>query len=105
MLCLVAVMCVGAGFAQEKKAKAEKKIVTTVFCTDIDCEGCARKVYNSIPFEKGVKDCKVDVKAKTVTVGKLSLDHVKKYDAELKAAGIESNVPSPKLLPDYARKF
>ena len=50
MLCLVAVMCVGAGFAQEKKAKAEKKIVTTVFCTDIDCEGCAKKVYNSIPF-------------------------------------------------------
>ncbi|MBR6766724.1 MAG: FAD-binding protein [Clostridia bacterium] len=44
-------------------------------------------------------------KAKTVTVGKLSLDHVKKYDAELKAAGIESDVPSPKLLPDYARKF
>jgi len=44
-------------------------------------------------------------KAKTVTVGKLSLDHVRKYDAELKAAGIESDVPSPKLLPDYTRKF
>lgn len=68
MLCLVAVMCVGAGFAQEKKAKTEKKIVNTTFCTDIDCEGCAKKVYNSIPFEKGVKDVKVDVKAKTVTV-------------------------------------
>lgn len=68
MLCLVAVMSLGVGFAQEKKAKAEKKIVTTTFCTDIDCEGCAKKVYNSIPFEKGVKDVKVDVKAKTVTV-------------------------------------
>ncbi len=68
VLCLLAVMCAGAGFAQEKKAKAEKKYVTTVFCTDIDCEGCAKKVYNSIPFEKGVKDVKVDVKAKTVTV-------------------------------------
>ncbi len=68
VLCLLAVMCAGAGFAQEKKAKAEKKYVTTVFCTDIDCEGCAKKVYNSIPFEKGVKDVKIDVKAKTVTV-------------------------------------
>ena len=73
-------MCVGAGFAQEKKAKAEKKIVTTVFCTDIDCEGCAKKVYNSIPFEKGVKDCKVDVKAKTVTV---QYDAAKNSDAAL----------------------
>ena len=80
MLCLVAVMCVGAGFAQEKKAKAEKKIVTTVFCTDIDCEGCAKKVYNSIPFEKGVTDCKVDVKAKTVTV---QYDAAKNSDAAL----------------------
>ena len=43
-------------------------------------------------------------KAKTVTVGKLTLDHVKKYDAELKAAGIESKTLSPKLLPDYTRQ-
>ena len=68
LFCLVALMSVGVGYAQEKKAKSEKQIVTTVFCTDIDCEGCAKKVYNSIPFEKGVKDVKVDVKAKTVTV-------------------------------------
>ncbi len=80
MFCLVAVMCVGAGFAQEKKAKTEKKVVTTVFCTDIDCEGCAKKVYNSIPFEKGVKDVKVDVKTKTVTV---QYDASKSSDAAL----------------------
>ena len=43
-------------------------------------------------------------KAKDVTVGKLTLDHVKRYDALLKAEGIESDVPSPKLLPDYTRK-
>lgn len=83
MLCLMAVMCTGVGFAQQKKAKAEKKIVTTVFCTDIDCEGCAKKVFNSIPFEKGVKDVKVDVKAKTVTV---QYDASKNSDAELVGA-------------------
>ena len=80
MSCLVALMSVGVGFAQEKKAKAEKQLVTTVFCTDIDCEGCAKKVYNSIPFEKGVKDVKVDVKAKTVTV---QYDSSKSSDAVL----------------------
>ena len=80
VLCLMAVMCAGVGFAQEKKAKAEKQIVTTVFCTEIDCEGCAKKVFNSIPFEKGVKDVKVDVKAKTVTV---QYDSSKNSDAAL----------------------
>ena len=44
-------------------------------------------------------------KAKETTVGKLTLDHVAKYAQELKDAGIESDVPSPKLLPDYTRKF
>ena len=43
-------------------------------------------------------------KAKTVTLGKLTLDHVARYAQELKAAGIDSDVPSPKLLPDYTRK-
>ena len=42
---------------------------------------------------------------KDITVGKLSLAHVEKYADELKAAGIESNTPSPKLFPDYTRKF
>jgi copper chaperone CopZ len=96
MFCLVAVMSVGAGFAQNKKAKTEKQIVTTVFCTDIDCEGCAKKVYNSIPLEKGVKDVKVDVKAKTVTV---QYDAAKNSDAALVGAFTKIKVkaqPQPK---------
>ena len=43
-------------------------------------------------------------KAKSVTVGKLNLDHVKAYAAEMQAAGITSDIVSPMLLPDYARK-
>ena len=42
-------------------------------------------------------------RAKDITVGKLSLEHVKRYDAELKAAGIDSSEPSPRLFPDYTR--
>ena len=48
--------------------KTEKKIATVVFTTDLDCHHCAQKVMNSIPYEKGIKDVKVDVPTKTVTV-------------------------------------
>lgn len=43
-------------------------------------------------------------KCKDVKVGKLTLDHVAKYEKEAKDAGIESDIVSPKLLPDYRRK-
>ncbi|MBR7161717.1 MAG: FAD-binding protein, partial [Clostridia bacterium] len=42
--------------------------------------------------------------AKNVTVGKLTLDHVAKFEQEIEDAGIVTNTVSPKLLPDYTRK-
>lgn len=41
---------------------------------------------------------------KDVTVGKLTLDHISRFEKELSDAGIETEVVSPKLLPDYTRK-
>lgn len=66
-MCLVALFSVGIANAQTPK-KGEKKTVTVEFVTDIDCAGCAKKVTNTIPYEKGVKDVQVDVPTKTVTV-------------------------------------
>ena len=43
-------------------------------------------------------------RSKNVTVGKLSLEHVKKFSQELADAGIHSEKLSPQLLPDYAGK-
>ncbi len=43
-------------------------------------------------------------KSKDVKVGKLTLDHVNKFEAEIKNAGIDTSAVSPKLLPDYTRK-
>ena len=43
-------------------------------------------------------------KAKEVTVGRLTLDHIARFDAERAAAGIVTDAVSPKLLPDYRRK-
>jgi len=41
--------------------------------------------------------------AKKVKLGKLNLDHVKRYEQELKEAGIHTRRISPILLPDYTR--
>ena len=57
-------MCLATVHAQ--KASNEK---TTVFKTDIHCEGCASRIMNNVPsLGKGVKDVKVDVATKEVTV-------------------------------------
>ena len=42
--------------------------------------------------------------AKETTVGKLTLDHVAKFEKEIADAGIATDKVSPKLLPDYTRK-
>ena len=47
--------------------KAEKQITTTVFITDIDYEGCVKKIYDNF-FGKGVKSIKCDVPTKSVAV-------------------------------------
>ncbi len=78
MFCLLAVLSFGVADAMAQKKGGDVK--TTVFVTDIDCEGCAKKVTNSIPFVKGVKDVKVDVPTKTVTV---TYDAAKSDDATL----------------------
>ena len=46
----------------------------------------------------------VAAKYKDVKVGKLTLDHVNAFEKELADAGITTDVVSPKLLPDYARR-
>ena len=43
--------------------------------------------------------------AKKTRKGKLTLDHIEKFEKELKKAGIKTELASPKLLPDYRRKL
>ena len=69
LCCLMAVMALAVNAANDnnKKAKAEKQ--TVVFCTDIDCQGCANKILNNVPvLGKGVEDVKVDLPTKEATV-------------------------------------
>ena len=43
-------------------------------------------------------------KAKNTTVGKLTLAHIEKFEKEISGAGIETEVVSPKLLPNYTNQ-
>ena len=76
--------------------KAEKKIATVVFTTDLDCHHCAQKVMNSIPYEKGIKDVVVDVPTKTVTVkydeAKNSIEALTKAFESIKVKVFKSEV-------------
>lgn len=42
--------------------------------------------------------------SKDVTIGKLTLDHIARFDSEREAAGVVTDRVSPMLLPDYTRK-
>ena len=57
-----------ASAARTNGAKDTKGLATVVFSTNLHCENCKKKIESNIAFEKGVKDIKVDVEAKTVTV-------------------------------------
>lgn len=67
MLCLALAM--GAGITVAATKGAPKKVVTTVFSADVDCDHCAKKIMDNVPsLGKGIKDVQVDVEKKEVTV-------------------------------------
>ena len=79
LFCLALAMGVGVCAAAGKPAA--KKIVTTVFVTDIDCDHCVKKIMNNVPsLGKGIKDVKVDLPKKEVTV---VFDGTKNDDANI----------------------
>ena len=42
--------------------------------------------------------------AEKTTVGKLTLDHIEKFEEEIEKAGIKTDAVSPKLLPNYTKQ-
>ena len=54
MFCLALVM--GLGMCAAAGKPAQKKEVTTVFVTDIDCEHCVKKIMSNVPsLGKGIR--------------------------------------------------
>ncbi len=70
LLAVITVGLLSAGLYAADKKKADIKEVT--FLTSIDCKNCVKKVEAKLPYEKGVKDLKINLDEKTVWI---------KYDA------------------------
>lgn len=52
----------------DKKSDGKKNLKTVTFKTSIHCMSCVKKINDNISFEKGVKDLKVSLDDKSVTV-------------------------------------
>ena len=69
VLCLALLIGCGAAMAQKPQKKAPKAMKTTVFVTNLDCPNCAKKVETNVPtLGKGIKDLKIDLTTREVTV-------------------------------------
>ena len=99
LFCLALAMGVGVCAAAGKPAA--KKIVTTVFVTDIDCDHCVKKIMNNVPsLGKGIKDVKVDLPKKEVTViydaSKNNDENIVKGFATIKVKAEPNKAPAKK---------
>ena len=54
--------------AQEQEKKKDSRLTTVVLHSEISCNNCKQRIEKNIPFEKGVKDLKVSLADKTVTI-------------------------------------
>lgn len=85
--------------------KGEK---TVVFKANLHCESCKAKVEKNIPYEKGVKNLKVDMGTQTISVtfreDKNNTDNLQKAIEKLKieVKGIEGNSGCTKKAKDAA---
>ena len=47
---------------------AQNKVEKVTFYVNFHCEMCIKKVEENLPFEKGVKDFKTDLKGKSIVI-------------------------------------
>ena len=80
------ILTTNIGFADNKKENEK----TVVFKATIHCQNCVNKIEKNLPFEKGVKDLKVDIKNQTVSI---SYKADKNSEAQLKKALEKIKIP------------
>ena len=97
-LVLIMVVVLSAAMSVNAQKKNEK---TVIFNANLHCESCKAKVEKNIPYEKGVKDLKVDMKTQTITVtfreDKNTTENLQKAIEKLniEVKGIEGNNTKP----------
>ncbi|MGN0028816.1 MAG: heavy-metal-associated domain-containing protein [Marinilabiliaceae bacterium] len=65
---IIAFLVCGLIMPTTSSAHNKGEVVTVVYSVGLHCNNCKKKVENNIAFEKGVKDLKVNLEEKTVTV-------------------------------------
>lgn len=79
--------------AAEISRKPKKEYKTVVFEAHLHCKNCVTKVTENISFEKGVKDLKVDLEQKRITITyDDSKTSVEKLAAAIEKLGYETKV-------------
>ena len=64
---MVIFLAVGTAAFGQDKAK-DKGLTVVTLSSNIKCNNCKSRIEKNIPYEKGVKDLKVDIEKKTVTI-------------------------------------
>ena len=90
-----------AAFAQDKKQKKQADIREVTFVTTIDCKNCVKKVEANLPYEKGIKDMKVNLDDRTIWI---KYDAAKTDKEKLAAAIVKLGYEAEELSPEEAKK-
>ena len=86
-----------AALAQDKKQKKAANIQEVTFVTTIDCKNCVKKVEANLPYEKGIKDMKVNLDDRTVWI---KYDAAKTDKEKLAAAIVKLGYEAEEVLPE-----
>ena len=84
--------------AQTKKVKTDAEVLYSIV---IDCPSCQKKLESQVPYEKGVKDMKIDLERQTIWL----LFSSDKTTKETLAKALEKlGYPAKEIVPEEAKK-
>ena len=87
--------------AQDNKQKKNANIQEVTFVTTIDCKNCVKKVEANLPYEKGIKDMKVNLDDRTVWI---KYDAAKTDKEKLAAAIVKLGYEAEEVTPETEEK-
>jgi periplasmic mercuric ion binding protein len=88
----------GSANAQTKKAKTDAEVI---FSIAIDCPSCQKKLESQVPYEKGIKDMKIDLENQTIWL----LYSSDKTTKETLAKALEKlGYPAKEIVPEAPKK-
>jgi copper chaperone CopZ len=68
MFAAAMIVALGIGAHAQDKKETKKETVEITFSVNMHCDHCKKKIESNLPFEKGVKDLKVNLEDKQVCI-------------------------------------